>query len=138
MNKPDRDLKRAHDNGAMLTAFLNNICDKLHWEKLDTDRKKIPLHLKAKKNTFVGRRGASKSDSAVMGVTLKATLKNNKQYILIEPRYGQDSFRSTYVKILSNDKSDTIITMKEIYKNEDIPGGDIGNCIPRKTINRIL
>lgn len=43
MNKPERDLKKAHDNAEILTAFLNNICDKIHCEKLDINRQKIPV-----------------------------------------------------------------------------------------------
>lgn len=108
MNKPERDLKQAQDNAAVLVAFLNNNCSKIHCSKLDVNRKKIPVWQKTHKNTFVGRRGVAGALSSVMGVTIKVALKKSQKYILIEPRYGQDSFRSTYVKLPSGNKSDNI------------------------------
>ena len=108
MNKIEKNLKQAQDNGSFLVAHLNNICKKICWNQLDTNRKKIPLHQKAKNNTIIRRRGTAGTQSSVMGVTIKATLKKTQQYILLEPRYGEDSFRSTYLKCLSSDKSDQI------------------------------
>lgn len=108
MNKPERDLKKAHDNASLLVAELNNICNKIYFKKLDTNRQKIPVWQKARKNTLIGRRGVAGALSSVMGVTIKVTLKKSQEFILVEPRYGQDSFRATYVKLPSNNKTETM------------------------------
>lgn len=121
MKKTDKDLKTAQNKANRLTAFLNNTYDKIYCKKLDINQKKIPIWQKAINNTIVGRRGITNVLSSVMGVTIKITLKKTQKYILVEPRYGQTAFRSTYVKLPSGHKSNGIFLDTTAMLIVDLP-----------------
>lgn len=111
MNKIEKDREKALDQTNKLCNFINSYTTNLQFKLLNKDQKNIPLHKKSMNNTIIGRRGNFLFDNSRMGITIKATDKNTNRYVLLEPRINTPSknhFRSTYLKGVSEDKSDII------------------------------
>lgn len=142
MNKIEEDRKKAFDQVNKLCTFFNLYMKNLQFEFLDKDQKNIPLCKKSRNNTIIGRRGNPSSDNSCMGITIKAINKNTNQYILLEPRINtpaKNHFQSTYLKGISEDKSDIIFLNSTailivdssspkyyaIYEYSQIPQGNI-------------
>jgi len=142
MNKPEEDRKKAFDQVNKLCIFFNLYTKNLQFELLDKDQKNISICKKSKNNTIIGRRGNLPSDNSCMGITIRAINKNTNQYILLEPRINtpaKNHFQSTYLKGISEDKSDIIFLNSTailivdssspkyyaIYEYSQIPRGNI-------------